>query len=381
MLVVKKDIISEVGKMMVAKGSVEPMTLAEEPHCADVEGDEEKLEEIDTFTDTNPHKATEEKSSKASVEEAGDSGDGIGRKRKHPSKDGSTNCTLSTDLQGLKKFKISKGRIVGPFHLLHPLTEDFMVMQFIFTLSRPTCDVLIKYGKIDVDRDMMKCMKPGGEIFGRILVPILAKARANHWLLADINMMDQSVNLWDSLSTPEDRAKRHEAALEMLEIKMAFGEGFKFAKFAVNHVEGIPQQDNDKDCGIFMMKFMEHFSSKEEQMDQFKSDAAWLDLTLKLVQHDCNEVRDESPPDTRFSTKKQKSKNMILNSLARRTRQSHRLAMNNSALLRKKCTQCDNLKEELMSLESIRSNLRLLIDKAIEMYQAVLTQLWSSNVF
>ncbi|PON35108.1 hypothetical protein PanWU01x14_338880 [Parasponia andersonii] len=56
MLVVKKDIIREVRKMIVAKGSIELMILAEEPKCADVEGDKEKLEEIDTFTNTNPHR-------------------------------------------------------------------------------------------------------------------------------------------------------------------------------------------------------------------------------------------------------------------------------------------------------------------------------------
>ncbi|PON35106.1 hypothetical protein PanWU01x14_338860 [Parasponia andersonii] len=178
------------------------------------------------------------------------------------------------DLQGLKKFKTSKGRIVGPFHLLHPLTEeDFMVALFIFTLNRRTCDVLIKYRKIDTDHDRMKCMKPEGEIFGRIITCYsrllmyeeckrAKQSRPKYWYMpSDVSRAEAALEMLHTLDT-----------LLELEIKMAFGEGFNFANFAVNHVEGILQEDNGKDYGIFV-KFMEHFSSKEEQMDQENDEA------------------------------------------------------------------------------------------------------------
>ncbi|PON82270.1 hypothetical protein TorRG33x02_218860 [Trema orientale] len=104
-----------------------------------------------------------------------------------------------------------------------------------------------------------------------IIVPISSKSEANHWFQANVKIVDKCVELWDSVLTNSPKKKGSADALEILqtldallelEIKMVFGDGFKFANFERHHIDFEPNETR-------------------------------LDLNLDLVSHECNEVKEQ----------------------------------------------------------------------------------------
>jgi hypothetical protein len=51
---------------------------------------------------------------------------------------------------------------------------------------------------------------------------------------------------------------------DLLQVDMALelGEKFNFASLPLDYARRVPQQDNGVDCGVYVMKFMEHFFNR-----------------------------------------------------------------------------------------------------------------------
>ncbi|XP_062109686.1 uncharacterized protein LOC133821355 [Humulus lupulus] len=147
-----------------------------------------------------------------------------------------------------------------------------------------------------------------------------------------------------------------ERVLEV-DLNIAFGGEVILSEFGVSHTDKSLKQGNGTECGIYIMKHMQHLSKKTTSpVEKFDSHTARMELALKIVLNESNDIQEEvkskiqafyheytdsnpkgstkgtpiklafvrspikSPKDQRYSNKKQKAKNMTPNCPARRTR-------------------------------------------------------------
>ncbi|KAM6541089.1 hypothetical protein CsatB_005536 [Cannabis sativa] len=187
----------------------------------------------------------------------------------------------------------------------------------------------------------------GCTLFLQMFVPVLTLEGAPHWFGAEVNMKSKVVAFLDSLHTAMDEKYRVDATKEMLStLDLLFEENrsknVNFVDFGIDRKDcGLPQQDNDRDCGVYVMKYMEAVANEEEVVAQFHPVEARLEIAARIITDEQNEIRtkvvedrraaqgssfasssaplrspSKSPRDPRFSTAKSRHTNMFPSSRA-----------------------------------------------------------------
>ncbi|XP_060962507.1 uncharacterized protein LOC133032545 isoform X2 [Cannabis sativa] len=99
-----------------------------------------------------------------------------------------------------------------------------------------------EWSKLFYEDNFQKCVK--------MFVPVLTLEGAPHWFGAEVNMKSKLSTL--DLLFEENRSKN-----------------VTFVDFGIDRKDyGLPQQDNDRDCGVYVMKYMEAVANEEEVVDQ-----------------------------------------------------------------------------------------------------------------
>ncbi|CAL5391087.1 unnamed protein product [Camellia sinensis] len=88
--------------------------------------------------------------------------------------------------------------------------------------------------------------------------------RENHWLCLNVNMEKRVAYLFDSsrcIGTDEDRKNQATLLVQSLHklLQYAHGEDYvqDVSSFAFQWLEDMPRQDNNYDCGLFVIKYMQ----------------------------------------------------------------------------------------------------------------------------
>ncbi|KAF4362926.1 hypothetical protein F8388_002356 [Cannabis sativa] len=271
---------------------------------------------------------------------------------------------------------IESGRtVVGPFKTKEAIPRNqYGFYKFVFSNTLDPGYVLAKFRKFEVDRRCMALLRPLREVEGSIIdcfsilmnkyerdsrladqprvwymptrismfVPVLALEGAPHWFGAELNMKSKVVSFLDSLHTTMDEKYRLDATKEMLStLDLLFDENrsknVTFVDFGIDRKDrGLPQQDNDRDCSVYVMKYMEAVANEEEVVDQFHPIETRLEIAARIITDEQNEIRtkvvedrraaqgssfassstpfhspSKSPRDPRFSTAKSRHANMF----------------------------------------------------------------------
>ncbi|KAF4391494.1 hypothetical protein F8388_008898 [Cannabis sativa] len=137
------------------------------------------------------------------------------------------------------------------------------------------------------------------------VVPVLTLEGAPHWFGAELNMKSKVISFLDSLHTAMDEKYRVDATEEMLStLDLLFDENrsknVTFVDFEIDSKDcGLPQQDNDRDCGVYIMKYMEAVANEEEVVDQFHPIEACLEVAATIVTDEQIEIRTKVVEDRR----------------------------------------------------------------------------------
>ncbi|KAF4346326.1 hypothetical protein G4B88_007879 [Cannabis sativa] len=146
-----------------------------------------------------------------------------------------------------------------------------------------------EWSKLFYEDNFQKCVK--------MFVPVLTLEGAPHWFGAEVNMKSKVVSFLDSLHTAMDEKYRVDATKEMLStLDLLFEENrsknVTFVDFGIERKDcGLPQQDNDRDCGVYVMKYMEAVANEEEVVDQFHPVEACLEIAARIITNEQNEIR------------------------------------------------------------------------------------------
>ncbi|CAL5323654.1 unnamed protein product [Camellia sinensis] len=94
--------------------------------------------------------------------------------------------------------------------------------------------------------------------------PLHACEEENHWLCLNVNMEKRVAYLFDSsrcIDTDEDRKNQATLLVQSLHklLQYAHGEDYvqDVSSFAFQWLEDMPRQDNNYDCGLFVIKYMQ----------------------------------------------------------------------------------------------------------------------------
>ncbi|CAL5406313.1 unnamed protein product [Camellia sinensis] len=94
--------------------------------------------------------------------------------------------------------------------------------------------------------------------------PLHACEEENHWLCLNVNMEKRVAYLFDSsrcIDTDEDRKNQDTLLVQSLHklLQYAHGEDYvqDVSSFAFQWLEDMPRQDNNYDCGLFVIKYMQ----------------------------------------------------------------------------------------------------------------------------
>ncbi|KAF4398754.1 hypothetical protein G4B88_028117 [Cannabis sativa] len=128
--------------------------------------------------------------------------------------------------------------------------------------------------KLFYEDNFQKCVK--------MFVPVLTLEGAPHWFGAEVNMKSKVVSFMDSIHTAMDEKYRVDATKEM-----------------VKKDRGLPQLDNDRDCGVYVMKYMEAVANEEEVVDQYHLVEARLEIAARIITDEKNEIRTKVVEDRR----------------------------------------------------------------------------------
>ncbi|KAF4388889.1 hypothetical protein G4B88_029199 [Cannabis sativa] len=146
-----------------------------------------------------------------------------------------------------------------------------------------------EWSKLFYEDNFEKCVK--------MFVPVLSLEGAPHWFGAEVNMKSKVVSFLDSLHTAMHEKYRVEATKEMLStLDLLFEENrsknVTFVDFGIDRKDrGLPQQDNDRDCGVYVMKYMEAVANEEEVVDEFHPIEARLEIAARIITDEKNEIR------------------------------------------------------------------------------------------
>ncbi|KAK8955185.1 hypothetical protein KSP40_PGU007896 [Platanthera guangdongensis] len=95
---------------------------------------------------------------------------------------------------------------------------------------------------------------------------------ASHWVLLVGNLKGRYWDFYDSLPNPMHRTSLRENIRFLHEDRSEVLPG-DIIDWPIHVIEGLPTQDNDNDCGIFVMKYMEASLGKD-QVD-WKRHSSW----------------------------------------------------------------------------------------------------------
>ncbi|KAK8950332.1 hypothetical protein KSP40_PGU000036 [Platanthera guangdongensis] len=95
---------------------------------------------------------------------------------------------------------------------------------------------------------------------------------ASHWVLLVGNLKGRYWDFYDSLPNPMHRTSLRENIRFLQEDRSEVLPG-DIIDWPIHVIKGLPTQDNDNDCGIFVMKYMEASLSKD-QVD-WKRHSSW----------------------------------------------------------------------------------------------------------
>ncbi|KAF4365922.1 hypothetical protein G4B88_008395 [Cannabis sativa] len=146
-----------------------------------------------------------------------------------------------------------------------------------------------EWSKLFYEDNFQKCVK--------MFVPVLTLEGAPHWFGAEVNMKSKVVSFLDSLLTAMHEKYRVDATKEMLStLDLLFEENrsknVTFVDFEIDRKDrGLPQQDNDRDCGVYVMKYMEAVANEEEVVDQFHPVEARLEIAARIITDEQNKIR------------------------------------------------------------------------------------------
>ncbi|KAF4403507.1 hypothetical protein G4B88_008153 [Cannabis sativa] len=149
-----------------------------------------------------------------------------------------------------------------------------------------------EWSKLFYEDNFEKCVK--------MFVPVLTLEGAPHWFGAEVNMKSKVVSFMDSLHTAMNEKYRVEATKEMLStLDLLFEENrsknVTFVDFRIDRKDrGLPQQDNDRDCGVYVMKYMDAVANEEEVVDEFHPVEARLEIAARIITDEQNEIRTKS---------------------------------------------------------------------------------------
>ncbi|KAF4392668.1 hypothetical protein G4B88_029407 [Cannabis sativa] len=182
-----------------------------------------------------------------------------------------------------------------------------------------------EWSKLFYEDNFQKCVK--------MFVLVLTLEGAPHLFGAELNMKSKVVSFLDSLHTAMDEKYREDATKEMENRS----KNVTFVDFRIDTKDrGLPQQENDRGCGVYVMKYMEAVVNEEEVVDQFHPIEACLEIAARIITDGQNEIRtkvvedrkaaqgssfasssaplrspSKSPRDPRFSTAKSRHANMF----------------------------------------------------------------------
>ncbi|NXG76420.1 SENP2 protease, partial [Baryphthengus martii] len=132
----------------------------------------------------------------------------------------------------------------------------------------------------------------GVDIFKKdlILVPVHLKV---HWTLAVIDMRKKKISYYDSMGRSGKGMDVCETLLEYLQEESLQKRNLPLtlSKWTLRSVEPyeIPQQSNDRDCGVFMCKYADYISQEkpmnftQTHMPYFRKRIAWEILNQQLL--------------------------------------------------------------------------------------------------
>ncbi|KAF4403105.1 hypothetical protein G4B88_027876 [Cannabis sativa] len=265
---------------------------------------------------------------------------------------------------------IESGRtVVRPFKMKEAIPRNqYGFYKFVFSNTLDPGYVLAKFRKFEVDRRCMASLRPFREIIDffsivvnkyqrdsrlpdqprvwymptrisfnvkriakerewstlfyednfkkcvKMFVLVLTLEGAPHWFGAELNMKSKVVSFLDSLHTAMDEKYRVDATKEMLStLDLLFDENksknVTFVDFGIHSTDrGLPQQENDRDCGVYVMKYMEAVANEEELVDQvdhclvsseFHPIEARLEIDARIITDEQNEIRTKVVEDRR----------------------------------------------------------------------------------
>lgn len=131
----------------------------------------------------------------------------------------------------------------------------------------------------------------------KIFIP-LHDDPGKHWFLLVVHLPHNQAELWDSSPNEGGKLRRIDiakAAIWLLDnvikhdSQMSFEVAFNFASFTIINPEFNPIQDNSHDCGIYVIRHMQHYGNRWYQ--GFNSEDQRIRLALEIVKHPQNEVR------------------------------------------------------------------------------------------
>ncbi|KAK1315831.1 Ubiquitin-like-specific protease ESD4 [Acorus calamus] len=110
---------------------------------------------------------------------------------------------------------------------------------------------------IEITGEIMQCLKPHAWLNDEIFVPIHKEV---HWCLAIINVKEKKLQYLDSLGGKDTHVLGVLARYFVDEVKEKSERVIDMASWEIEFVDGLPQQENGFDCGMFMIKYADFYS-------------------------------------------------------------------------------------------------------------------------
>ncbi|PRQ59143.1 putative Ulp1 protease family catalytic domain-containing protein [Rosa chinensis] len=139
-----------------------------------------------------------------------------------------------------------------------------------------------------------KGLKNGEKIFIPMLDP---DTTPRHWFFIVIKIATTDVEIWDTCPSPARKMARNDLVYYVLlaldtifdtEIQSCFKKGWSFCSFTVRNVDDIEFQQNDFDCGIFMLRYIINYDNPLK--DELDSVNRRVQLALWMLKHPKNQA-------------------------------------------------------------------------------------------
>ncbi|KAF4376085.1 hypothetical protein F8388_022606 [Cannabis sativa] len=182
---------------------------------------------------------------------------------------------------------IESGRtVVGPFKTKEAISRNqYGFYKCVFSNTLDPGYVLAKFRKFEVDRRCMASLRPLREVEGSESVKII-----------DCFSILMNKYECDSRLPDQPRVWYMPTRISLSTLDLLFDENrsknVTFVDFGIDSKDHrLPQQDNDRDCGVYVMKYMEAVANEEEVVDQFHPIEACLEIAARIITDEQNEIR------------------------------------------------------------------------------------------